>query len=163
MADDLTIKIEDRALLRALENLRNVLGGSISVEVGTNVVYAAIQQFGGLAGRGHSRSARSGAESGGAYIPAHPYLGVSREDRTELLAIFGDHARRAWKGERLTGADAARAIGRYLKSSTQLRFRAQKTPDGQAWPPSQRVLARGGQTLRLTSRLRNSITYRSLF
>lgn len=153
MVGDIEIKIEDRALLRALENLRNVLGGSISVEVGTNVVYAAIHQLGGKAGRKDKRVT----------IPARPILGVSREDRTELLAIFGDHARRAWKGERLTNSDAAHAIGRYLKTSTQLRFRAQKGPDGKAWPPSQRARAEGGQTLRLTGRLRNSITYRSRY
>lgn len=151
MADDFVIKIDDAQVLEALEGLREALGGSISVEWGTNVVYAAIHQFGGAAGRKDRRVT----------IPARPFLGVSNEDRTELLAIINDHLQRAWGGQRLTGADAARAIGRYLKTSTQLRFRAQKTPDGQAWPPSQRVLAHGGQTLRLTSRLRNSITYLS--
>lgn len=149
MAGDIEIKIKNREVLAALEQLRAALGGSISVEIGTNVIYGAIHQFGGAAGRKDRRVT----------IPARPFLGVSNEDSTELLAIENDHLQRAWGGERLTGADAARAIGRYLKTSTQLRFRAQKGPDGQAWPPSQRVIARGGQTLRLTSRLRNSITY----
>lgn len=149
MAADIEIKIQNREVLAALEQLRAALGGSISVEVGTNVIYGTIHQLGGAAGRKNRRVT----------IPARPFLGASNEDSTELLSISNDHLQRAWGGERLTGADAARAIGRYLKSSTQLRFRAQKAPDGRAWPPSQRVLAHGGQTLRLTSRLRNSITY----
>jgi phage virion morphogenesis protein len=54
---------------------------------------------------------------------------------------------------------ALAAIGRYGVSSTRLRFRSQTDPDGNRWLPSQRVRKHGGQTLRLTSRLRNSITY----
>ena len=44
------------------------------VEVGTNVKYAAIHQFGGRAGRGHR-----------AEIPARPFLGVADEDWGEIL------------------------------------------------------------------------------
>jgi len=55
---------------------------------------------------------------------------------------------------------ALTAIGRYGKSSTQLRFRTQTAPDGTRWPPSRRVQEDGGQTLRDTSRLRNSIQWR---
>jgi phage virion morphogenesis protein len=50
-------------------------------------------------------------------------------------------------------------IGRLLKTSTQLRFRDQVDPQGVRWIPSKRVEERGGQTLRLTGRLRNSLTY----
>lgn len=50
-------------------------------------------------------------------------------------------------------------IGRVLKASTQLRFRAQQGPDGQAWIPSNRASIESGQTLRLSGRLRNSITF----
>lgn len=51
------------------------------------------------------------------------------------------------------------AIGRYGKSSTQLRFRTETAPDGKRWLPSKRVKEEGGQTLRLTSRLRSSIQW----
>lgn len=51
-----------------------------SVTVGTNVIYAAIQQLGGRAGRGHA-----------AEIPARPFLGVSSEDETEIINILRDH------------------------------------------------------------------------
>lgn len=54
---------------------------------------------------------------------------------------------------------AMTSIGRILKTGTQLRFRSQQSPEGDAWKPSQRAEAESGQTLRLTSRLRNSITY----
>lgn len=50
-------------------------------------------------------------------------------------------------------------IGRVMKTSTQLRFRMQVSPDGAAWQKSRRALDEGGQTLSLTRRLRNSITY----
>lgn len=54
--------------------------GPTSVEVGTNLVYAAIHQLGGKAGRGHT-----------AEIPARPYLGVDGDDRAEIVRILGDH------------------------------------------------------------------------
>ena len=46
------------------------------VEVGTNVVYAAIHQFGGQAGRGLKTT-----------LPARPYLGVDAGDRRAILRI----------------------------------------------------------------------------
>ncbi|WP_421793450.1 phage virion morphogenesis protein [Hydrocarboniphaga effusa] len=49
--------------------------------------------------------------------------------------------------------------GRMLTTSTQMRFRTQRGPDGHPWAPSQRVIKSGGQTLSLTARLRNSIAY----
>lgn len=51
------------------------------------------------------------------------------------------------------------AIGRIVKTGTQLRFRQQRTPEGVPWKPSQRVLREGGQTLRLTGKLQRSYTY----
>ena len=50
--------------------------GGHGVEVGSNVVYAAIHQFGGLAGRG--RRAR---------VPARPYLGIDERDRDAIAQI----------------------------------------------------------------------------
>lgn len=53
---------------------------------------------------------------------------------------------------------AMRNMARVLKTGAQLRFRAQKGPDGQAWKQSMRARLEGGQTMSLTRRLRNSIT-----
>lgn len=50
-------------------------------------------------------------------------------------------------------------IGRYGKSSTQMRFRNQVDPDGNRWPPSARAKRDNGQTLRDTGRLRNSLAW----
>lgn len=61
-----------------------------------------------------------------------------------------------------TGHNQTRAlneIGRYGKTSTQFRFRNQVGPDFRRWKPSKRAEEWGGQTLRKTGRLRNSITY----
>ena len=58
--------------------------GGRGVEVGTNVVYAAIHQFGGRAGR--RRRAR---------IPARPYLGVDEHDRDTILRIVAQAIERA--------------------------------------------------------------------
>ncbi len=50
------------------------------VVVGSNVVYAAIHQLGGRAGRG-----------GAAKIPARPYLGVDAGDKAEVVNILSDY------------------------------------------------------------------------
>ena len=60
-------------------------GGGRSVDVGSSVVYAAIHQFGGRAGRG--RRAR---------IPARAYLGVDERDRDAIARIVS----RALEGAR---------------------------------------------------------------
>lgn len=52
-------------------------------------------------------------------------------------------------------------MGRVLKTGAQLRFRTSKGPDGQQWEKSFRAENEGGQTLSLTRRLRNSITYQA--
>lgn len=49
-------------------------------------------------------------------------------------------------------------VGRYIKTTVQLRFDRQQGPDGVRWKPSIRAKKTGGQTLRKTSRLRNSFT-----
>jgi phage virion morphogenesis protein len=46
-------------------------------------------------------------------------------------------------------------VGRYLRSRVQLTFRAQQSPYGEAWQPT----LRGGQILRLTGRLRDSVDF----
>lgn len=63
-----------------------------------------------------------------------------------------------------SGGNAPRAmaaIGRFMKTSTQLRFRQGKGPDGSTWWPSNRARKEGGQTLRDTNRLFRSITWKS--
>lgn len=58
------------------------------VEVGTNVIYAAIHQFGGKAGRKSRR----------VQIPARPYLMVQDEDWPEMRDAIADYItkRRGW-------------------------------------------------------------------
>lgn len=53
---------------------------SNSVGLGTPLVYGAIHQLGGQAGRGHKVT-----------IPARPYLGVNDEDLSEFAAILADY------------------------------------------------------------------------
>ena len=50
--------------------------GGRAVEVGSNVLYAAIHQFGGRAGKGLR-----------ATIPARPYLGIDEHDRDAIARI----------------------------------------------------------------------------
>ena len=53
-----------------------VTDGGRAVEVGSNVLYAAIHQFGGRAGKGLR-----------ATIPARPYLGIDEHDRDAITRI----------------------------------------------------------------------------
>lgn len=54
------------------------------IEVGSNLVYAAVHQYGDM-GEG---SARAGSQSGG--TPARPYLGLSDENVDELQKVVND-------------------------------------------------------------------------
>lgn len=54
---------------------------------------------------------------------------------------------------------AMQAMGRALKTGAQMRFRSTSGPGGQAWEKSFRARTEGGQTLSLSRRLRNSITF----
>ena len=69
----------DRGNLR--DSVTYVVGRG-QVAIGTNIVYGAIHQFGGQAGRGHK-----------ATLPARPYLGMSDRDKTEIQDIMGDYVR----------------------------------------------------------------------
>ena len=53
-----------------------VIDGGRAVEVGSNVLYAAIHQFGGRAGRGRRVT-----------LPARPYLGIDERDQANILRI----------------------------------------------------------------------------
>lgn len=66
-----------------------------AVEVGTNVIYAAIHQFGGTirgkAGKLKFRLANGQFVTKDAVtIPARPFLGVSSEDEVEIREILAD-------------------------------------------------------------------------
>jgi phage virion morphogenesis protein len=71
--------------------------------VGTNLVYGAIHQFGGVI---VPRSASALVFRMGGHlvfarkvtIPARPYLGVSPGDQKTILGIIQDHAEEAWSG-----------------------------------------------------------------
>lgn len=60
-----------------LRNSINVDAGRNKVEIGTNVKYAAIHQFGGKAGRGKKIN-----------IPARPFLVVQDEDIREINSVL---------------------------------------------------------------------------
>ena len=61
-----------------------VADGGRAVGVGSNVLYAAIHQFGGRAGRGRK-----------AKLPARPYLGIDDRDRANILRIVSRALERA--------------------------------------------------------------------
>ncbi|WP_051249153.1 phage virion morphogenesis protein [Inquilinus limosus] len=50
-------------------------------------------------------------------------------------------------------------IGAAMVVSTQARFEREQAPDGSPWPKSLRALIEGGNTLRLSGRLYQSITH----
>lgn len=72
--------------------------------VGTNVAYAAIHQFGGtIRPKGSALRFFVGRREIFARkvtIPARPFLGISTEDRDEMIEIFEAHARRVAAGGR---------------------------------------------------------------
>jgi phage gpG-like protein len=59
-----------------LDSIQYLVAGG-TVEWGSNLVYAAIHQFGG-------------EEVDMPGLPARPYLGLSPENETELLAVVND-------------------------------------------------------------------------
>ena len=61
---------------------------------GTNVLYAAVMHFGAAKGA-LGRTSRGGPVPWGT-IPARPFLGVSDEDRTGILAALDDWLTQAW-------------------------------------------------------------------
>jgi phage virion morphogenesis protein len=79
---------------RQILTLSGELRGSIfskpgrdQVAVGTGKIYGAIQQLGGLAGRGLKTT-----------IPARPFLGVTEADRSEILELLREHIEQAMAG-----------------------------------------------------------------
>lgn len=68
----------DTGVLR--NSIQVVQVGHDSATVGTRIEYAALHQFGGRIGRGHSVT-----------VPARPYMGLSREGKRELLEVIRQH------------------------------------------------------------------------
>lgn len=77
--------------------------GGTRVRIGTNKVYSAIHQFGGTirprgAGAMRFRLGERWVFAKSVTIPARPYLGISAEDREEILDVFGAFMQRATHG-----------------------------------------------------------------
>lgn len=73
-------------ILTDTAQLRNSIAAeadAAGVTVGTNMVYGAIHQFGGRAGRG-------------SIIPARPYLLLQEEDYPKIAAIIERHLTERW-------------------------------------------------------------------
>jgi phage virion morphogenesis protein len=68
--------IKDRHLLDSIVSS----AGDNGAEWGSNLIYAAIHQFGGQAGRGRKVE-----------IPPRPYLGINSEDEENILDIINGH------------------------------------------------------------------------
>lgn len=58
-------------------------------------------------------------------------------------------------------SDTMRRIANFMLTAARMRFRTQQGPDGQRWAQSARARRQGGQTLRDTNRLFQSLTWRS--
>jgi len=56
--------------------------------------------------------------------------------------------------------DLMENLGGIVRDETLLNFRNERAPDGSKWKKSHRAKSQGGQTLRDTGLLRNSINYR---
>jgi phage virion morphogenesis protein len=92
------------------QGMRGGLLGSItyevgpdSVTIGTNKVYAAAHQFGAtiLPRTADVLVFRMGGKvvfARKVTIPARPFLGISAEDRAEIVQVVGDHIQGTWDG-----------------------------------------------------------------
>lgn len=66
---------------------------------GTNIIYAAIHQFGGEIRPRRARALKTPAgPRGRVTMPARPFLGFSQDDRDAILAILSDHLAKAFGG-----------------------------------------------------------------
>lgn len=70
---------------RSLSTTIHYVLGANSVEIGSSLVYAAVQQLGAAA------RSFSGGKSPWGDIPARPFLGLSDQDQAGVLQIAGDH------------------------------------------------------------------------
>lgn len=72
--------------------IRYQLRGATGVEVGTNLVYGAAQQFGMV--KGYAGRTRRGAPIPWGNVPARPYLGLSADDEAETLRLLRHYLER---------------------------------------------------------------------
>jgi phage virion morphogenesis protein len=71
-----------------------------SAMAGTNVIYAAIHQFGGEIRPRTARALKTRAGlRASVSMPARPFLGFSDDDRDAILTILSDHLQKAFSGE----------------------------------------------------------------
>lgn len=78
-------KLDKMRILFRVGHLRHSITARASrtgVEVGTNLAYGAIHQFGGQAGRGRKIT-----------IPARPYLGLSAADEDKIIGLAQSYLR----------------------------------------------------------------------
>lgn len=78
-------KMSRMTILFRQGHLRNSItarANRTGVEIGTNLVYGALHQFGGRAGRGQKIT-----------IPARPYLGVSATDEDRIATLAQEYLR----------------------------------------------------------------------
>lgn len=78
---------------KSLSTLISYRVDGTTLEVGSPLVYAATHQFG--ARKGEFGTTRRGAPIPWGDIPARPFLGLSDDDKTEVLAILQEHLARA--------------------------------------------------------------------
>ena len=71
-----------------LDSLQHAVTGTRRAEAGSNLIYAALQHFGG----------EPGMPVGPAAVPAREWLGASREGEAALLAIVAEFAAEAARG-----------------------------------------------------------------
>lgn len=84
--------LHEAPLLRGSIHYR---AGSSEMRQGTNLAYAAAQQFGMV--QGYAGQTRRGGPIPWGDIPARPFLGFSDEDTAEVLLILEEHARQSWE------------------------------------------------------------------
>ena len=80
----------ERGILQG--SIRYQLSGARGVEVGTNLVYGAAQQFGMV--KGYAGRTRRGAPIPWGNVPARPYLGLSSADESEIIRILREYLAR---------------------------------------------------------------------
>jgi len=84
-----------RALLGESGRLSHEIVYQVSkdrLEVGSPLVYAAVHQFG--ARKGQFGTSKKGRPIPWGDIPARPFLGISREDEADIVAIIREHLQR---------------------------------------------------------------------
>ena len=92
--------VDSRRLLLSITHR----AGRDQVTVGTNVIYAAIQQFGGTITARKAQALVFNIPGAGwatvrsVTLPARPFIGLSDADRAEIPRIVVDTVRRAWAG-----------------------------------------------------------------